>query len=85
MPTAASAPIVAIIAQGEMGHGVAQRLAENGVRVLTSLAGRSPRSEARAGKAGKLPAAAKAAVDVRNSRLRMAHLPARSGATSVRP
>ncbi|MBI1775694.1 MAG: NAD(P)-dependent oxidoreductase [Proteobacteria bacterium] len=52
MPPTASAPVVAVIAPGEMGHAVAARLGENGVSVLTSLAGRSPRSAERARKAG---------------------------------
>jgi 3-hydroxyisobutyrate dehydrogenase-like beta-hydroxyacid dehydrogenase len=43
---------VAIIAQGAMGAGVAQRLTENKVTVLTSLAGRSAASAARARAAG---------------------------------
>jgi 3-hydroxyisobutyrate dehydrogenase-like beta-hydroxyacid dehydrogenase len=43
---------VAIIAQGAMGAGVAQRLAEHKVGVLTSLAGRSPQSAQRARAAG---------------------------------
>ena len=45
-------PVVAIIAQGSMGSAVARRLAENGVEVLTSLAGRSAASAARAREAG---------------------------------
>jgi 3-hydroxyisobutyrate dehydrogenase-like beta-hydroxyacid dehydrogenase len=43
---------VAIVAAGAMGSGVAQRLRENNVSVLTSLAGRSAASAARAEKAG---------------------------------
>jgi putative dehydrogenase len=43
---------VAIVAPGNMGAGVAQRLNENGVAVLTSLAGRSAASEKRARAAG---------------------------------
>jgi len=43
---------VAIIAPGNMGAGVGRRLTENGVAVLTSLAGRSAASERRAHKAG---------------------------------
>ncbi len=39
---------VAIIAQGEMGAGIGQRLAERGATVLTSLAGRSAASAQRA-------------------------------------
>ena len=45
-------PTVAIIAQGAMGSGVAQRLTENKVTVLTSLAGRSEASAKRARAAG---------------------------------
>lgn len=45
-------PVVAVIAQGAMGAGVARRLTERGVGVLTSLAGRSPRSAERAAAAG---------------------------------
>jgi 3-hydroxyisobutyrate dehydrogenase-like beta-hydroxyacid dehydrogenase len=43
---------VAIVAAGAMGSGVARRLADNGVAVLTSLAGRSEASAARAAAAG---------------------------------
>jgi len=43
---------VAIVAAGAMGSGVAQRLSENGVAVLTSLAGRSEASAKRAKAAG---------------------------------
>jgi putative dehydrogenase len=43
-----SGPIIAVIAAGDMGAGVGQRLADNGCRVLTSLAGRSDASRARA-------------------------------------
>jgi putative dehydrogenase len=45
-------PVVAIIAQGTMGSGVARRLVDNGLTVLTSLAGRSAGSAGRAAKAG---------------------------------
>ena len=47
-------PVVAVIAQGAMGAGVAKRLTENGVRVLTSLQGRSEASAARARAAGMI-------------------------------
>jgi putative dehydrogenase len=43
---------VAIIAQGAMGAGLARRLSDNGVTVLTDLEGRSPASAARAEAAG---------------------------------
>ena len=39
---------IAVIAMGEMGSGIAARLVERGARVLTSLAGRSEASIARA-------------------------------------
>jgi putative dehydrogenase len=45
-------PTVAIIAQGRMGAGVARRLVEHNVTVLTSLTGRSPASAQRATDAG---------------------------------
>jgi L-threonate 2-dehydrogenase len=44
--------VIAVVAMGEMGAGVAQRLVERGARVLTSLAGRSPASANRAEAAG---------------------------------
>jgi 3-hydroxyisobutyrate dehydrogenase-like beta-hydroxyacid dehydrogenase len=45
-------PTVTIIAPGNMGSGVGRRLTEHKVKVLTSLAGRSAASAARAGAAG---------------------------------
>ncbi len=45
-------PIVAIVAQGMMGAGIARRLTENGVEVRTSLAGRGAGSARRAAEAG---------------------------------
>jgi putative dehydrogenase len=45
-------PIVAIVAQGTMGAGLAARLTAHGVQVLTSLSGRSAESRARAEAAG---------------------------------
>jgi 3-hydroxyisobutyrate dehydrogenase-like beta-hydroxyacid dehydrogenase len=45
-------PVVAVIAQGAMGAGFGRRLTRGGVTVLTSLAGRSPRSAERAAAAG---------------------------------
>lgn len=45
-------PVVAIVAQGAMGAGVAARLHEHGVTVLTSLEGRSYASAERAKVAG---------------------------------
>ena len=49
-------PIVAIVAQGTMGAGIARRLTENGVEVRTSLAGRSAASAKRAQAAGMVDA-----------------------------
>ena len=49
-------PIVAIVAQGTMGAGIARRLTENGVEVRTSLAGRSAASAQRAAEAGMVDA-----------------------------
>ena len=48
---------VAIVAPGEMGSAVAARLVERGIKVTTSLAGRSPASAERAERARMLPAA----------------------------
>ena len=45
-------PTVAIVAPGSMGSGVGRRLTEHSVKVLTSLAGRSEASAARARDAG---------------------------------
>src|ERR1043165_2724167 len=45
-------PTVAVIAQGAMGAGVGGRLVERGLRVVTSLAGRSEASAQRAKAAG---------------------------------
>jgi 3-hydroxyisobutyrate dehydrogenase-like beta-hydroxyacid dehydrogenase len=50
-------PTVAIIAAGSMGSGVAQRLTENKVKVLTSLTGRSEASVKRAAAAGMIAVA----------------------------
>ncbi len=47
-------PIVAVIAPGMMGSGVGGRLAQNGVEVRTSLAGRSEATVARAKAAGMI-------------------------------
>jgi len=46
------APVIALIAAGDMGSGVGRRLAESGCRVLTSLEGRSVASRERALAAG---------------------------------
>jgi L-threonate 2-dehydrogenase len=45
-------PVVAVIAPGMMGAGVGKRLADNGLKVLTSLKGRSAETVARAKAAG---------------------------------
>ncbi len=47
-------PTIAIVAQGAMGAGVAARLVERGLRVVTSLTGRSEASALRAKKAGMI-------------------------------
>jgi L-threonate 2-dehydrogenase len=49
-------PVVAVIAPGMMGAAVGKRLADNGVKVLTSLKGRSKETVARASAAGMAPA-----------------------------
>ena len=49
-------PIVAVIAPGMMGSGVAGRLAQNGIEVRTALAGRSESSVKRAQAAGMVGA-----------------------------
>jgi L-threonate 2-dehydrogenase len=46
---------IAVIAMGEMGSATARRLHERGATVITSLAGRSAASAARAEKAGAIP------------------------------
>lgn len=46
------APVIAVIAAGDMGAGVGRRLSESGCTVLTSLAGRSDASRRRAEAAG---------------------------------
>lgn len=50
-------PVVAIVAPGAMGSAVARRLVDNGARVITSLAGRSAESTARAKAAGMVDVA----------------------------
>ena len=45
-------PTIAIVAQGAMGAGLGRRLVERGLRVVTSLAGRSEASARRAKAAG---------------------------------
>ena len=48
-------PVVAVIAPGAMGSAVSQRLTGNGLKVRTSLTGRSPASAARARSANMQP------------------------------
>jgi len=48
---------IGVIAMGEMGSAVARRLRERGATVITSLAGRSAASAARAERAGAIPVA----------------------------
>jgi 3-hydroxyisobutyrate dehydrogenase-like beta-hydroxyacid dehydrogenase len=57
-------PTVAIIAPGNMGAGIGQRLTENKVPVLTSLAGRSEESAKRAREAAMQPVEERALADV---------------------
>jgi len=52
-------PVVAVIAPGMMGAGVGKRLVDNGVKVLTSLRGRSQETLARAKAAGMADASDK--------------------------
>jgi len=47
-------PTVAVVAQGAMGSGVGARLVERGIRVVTSLSGRSEASVRRAKAAGMI-------------------------------
>lgn len=71
-------PVVAIIAQGAMGSGLARRLTERGATVLTSLAGRSEASARRAAAAGMraVPMAGIAGADIILSVLPPAEAPA---------
>ena len=43
---------VAVLSTGDMGHALGRRLREHGLRVITSLRGRSPRTAALAAAAG---------------------------------
>ncbi|HEY7301676.1 MAG TPA: DUF1932 domain-containing protein [Xanthobacteraceae bacterium] len=52
---AATHPVVAVIAPGMMGAAVGARLVEHGLKVLTSLEGRSSDSRKRASAAGMIP------------------------------
>lgn len=88
-------PVVAVLAQGAMGAGIAGRLVENGVEVITCLEGRSAASRARAETAGMrdapLPALAEADVflsivpprDAAATAERLAPLLARAGKKAV--
>src|SRR5579863_2628820 len=49
-------PVVAIVAPGAMGAAVGKRLVDNGLKVLTSLDGRSQETVARAKAAGMVAA-----------------------------
>jgi 3-hydroxyisobutyrate dehydrogenase-like beta-hydroxyacid dehydrogenase len=49
-------PVVAVIAPGMMGAPVGKRLVDHGLKVLTSLKGRSKETVTRAGEAGLTPA-----------------------------
>jgi 3-hydroxyisobutyrate dehydrogenase-like beta-hydroxyacid dehydrogenase len=49
-------PVVAVVAPGTMGAAVGKRLADNGLKVLTSLEGRSQETVARASAAGMVAA-----------------------------
>jgi len=57
-------PIVAVIAPGLMGAAVGKRLVDNGLKVLTSLEGRSLETAARAKTAGLVPASDEEIVSV---------------------
>ena len=56
-------PVVAIVAAGAMGAGVARLLVENGVTVLTLLNGRSAATKERATAAGMTPASLDAVME----------------------
>lgn len=47
-----SQPTVALLSPGDMGHAVGRVLTENGIRVITDLSKRSPRTKSLAGAAG---------------------------------
>ena len=59
-------PVIAVIAAGDMGAAVGARLAAQGCRVVTSLAGRSPASRVRAEAAGM--------ADVSDTEIAKAHM-----------
>ena len=56
MNSSVATPVVAVIAPGAMGAAVGKRLVDHGVKVLTSLKGRSPETVKRAGEAGLVAA-----------------------------
>jgi len=56
-------PTIAIVAQGAMGAGVGARLVERGLRVITSLSGRSEASTKRAKAAGMVAVSDEACLD----------------------
>lgn len=56
-------PVVAIVAAGNMGAGIARRLVENGLTVLTLLNGRSAATKERASAAGMKPASLDAVME----------------------
>src|SRR5262245_12641947 len=56
-------PVIAIVASGAMGAGVARRLTANNVKVLTLLTGRSAGSRARAQEAGMVGVSPEALVE----------------------
>lgn len=56
-------PVVAIVAAGNMGAGIARRLVENDVTVLTLLNGRSAATQKRAAEAGMQPASLDAVME----------------------
>ena len=56
-------PVVAIVAAGNMGAGIARRLVENDITVLTLLNGRSPATQERATAAGMKPSSLDAVME----------------------
>jgi 3-hydroxyisobutyrate dehydrogenase-like beta-hydroxyacid dehydrogenase len=57
-------PVVAIVAAGNMGAGIARRLVDHNLKVVTLLNGRSEATKQRAAAAGMAPVSAEALVDV---------------------
>jgi 3-hydroxyisobutyrate dehydrogenase-like beta-hydroxyacid dehydrogenase len=56
-------PVIAIVASGAMGAGIARRLTEHGVKVVTVLTGRSAASRERATAAGMVAVSPEALVE----------------------